>query len=233
MKSIGLLLLVSAVAFGQRVGVSSTTGFNTNAYARPNTFGSITGFGNVVFPGTGHAPVLNGNPGFFKGNGVRIPSPGAGGRRLNGGAPLVYVPYAVGVPMYYPEPAPPPAPVGMYPQQQVAPQVVINQNFVPETARPIVREYLPDSNGGIRVYEPSQRAQAESAPAAPDNPTYLIAFKDHTIYMALAYWVEDGTLHYVTNQNTHNQVSLDLVDRELSDRLNRERGVDFRLPPRR
>jgi hypothetical protein len=37
----------------------------------------------------------------------------------------------------------------------------------------------------------------------------------------------------VTNQNTHNQVSLDLVDRELSDRLNRERQVDFRLPPRK
>jgi hypothetical protein len=44
--------------------------------------------------------------------------------------------------------------------------------------------------------------------------------------------VEGETLHYVTNQNTHNQVSLDLVDRELSDRLNRERQVDFRLPPR-
>jgi hypothetical protein len=28
-------------------------------------------------------------------------------------------------------------------------------------------------------------------------------------------------------------VSLDLVDRELSNRLNRERSVDFRLPPPR
>jgi len=37
----------------------------------------------------------------------------------------------------------------------------------------------------------------------------------------------------VTNQNTHNQVSFDLVDRELSDRLNRERNVDFRLSPAR
>ena len=64
-----------------------------------------------------------------------------------------------------------------------------------------------------------------------ENPTYLIAFTDHTIYAAVAYWLEGNTLHYVTNQNTHNQVSLDLVDRELSNRLNRERSVDFRLPP--
>ncbi len=106
---------------------------------------------------------------------------------------------------------------------------MFNQNFISETARPVVREYVTDDNGAIRLYQP----QAEPAPRVEENQTYLIAFKDHTIYAALAYWVEDGTLHYVTNQNTHNQVSLDLVDRELSDRLNRERSVDFRLPPRR
>jgi len=122
-------------------------------------------------------------------------------------------------PMYYPQP-----------QQQAAPPVVINQYFVPETARPVVREYATDANGGIRVYGPDASAAVETAPVN-ENPTYLIAFKDHTIYAALAYWLEDNTLHYVTNQNTHNQVSLDLVDRELSGRLNRERNVDFRLSP--
>jgi len=137
------------------------------------------------------------------------------------------VPYGVGGSYYEPGEA---AAGGYYPQQQQqqAPQVVINQNFISETARPMVREYTSDPNGAIRLYQPEPAAQAPE-----ENPTYLIAFKDHTIYAALAYWVEDGTLHYVTNQNTHNQVSLDLVDRELSDRLNRERSVDFRLPPRR
>ena len=38
---------------------------------------------------------------------------------------------------------------------------------------------------------------------------------------------------YVTGQNSHNQVSLDLIDYELSNRLNRERNVDFKLPPAR
>jgi hypothetical protein len=164
---------------------------------------------------------------------------GIGRYRQRTGA-VVYVPYAVGG-YYggyyygdqsgYGEQGGPPA---NYPQQQyMGPQVVINQSFAPDVARPVIREYTPDSSGGIRVYGPDTQTAQAAAPAAEDSPTFLIAFKDHTIYAALAYWVEGETLHYVTNQNTHNQVSLDLVDRELSDRLNRERQVDFRLPPRK
>jgi hypothetical protein len=252
MRSIVLLLVVSAAAFGQRMGAGNNTGFNTNSYARPNTFGSITGFGNVVFPGTGHAPIANhplplttlgGGVGVKGGRiGVGGVGVGGGGRRFRGANnSVVFVPYGVGgfyggdpggfYPQqegFYPQD-------GYYPQQQGyaqpqgPPMVVINQNFVPETARPIVREYSSDPNGRIQVYPPTSSAPVESA--AVEIPTYLIAFKDHTIYAAVAYWVEGNTLHYVTNQNTHNQVSFDLVDRELSERLNRERNVDFRLSP--
>ena len=126
------------------------------------------------------------------------------------------------------------APGGYPPQQQyMGPQVVINQNFAPDVARPVVREYVPDANGGIRIDGPQSQVTPPETTVAEESPTFLIAFKDHTIYAAIAYWVEGDTLHYVTNQSTHNQVSLDLVDRELSDRLNRERQVDFRLPPRK
>ena len=230
MKSIGLFLLASVAVFGQRAG--NNTGFNTNSYARPNTFGSITGFGNVVFPGTGHAPIVNHPlPSTTFGGAARLGTtvPHSNGRRGHGGGgSVVYLPYAVGVPMYA-EPSGPPAPMYYPQQQQAAPPVIINQYFVPETARPIIREYATDPSGGVRVYGPDQSA-AEPSPVS-ENPTYLIAFTDHTIYAAVAYWLEGHTLHYVTNQNTHNQVSLDLVDRELSNRLNRERSVDFRLPP--
>ena len=69
MKSVALLLLLSLAAFGQRAGIRSAPsrgGVTTNSYARPNSFGSVSGFGNVVFPGTGHAPVNTSitNPGF-------------------------------------------------------------------------------------------------------------------------------------------------------------------------
>ena len=44
-------------------------------------------------------------------------------------------------------------------------------------------------------------------------------------------WVEGDTLHYFTDGSTHNQVSLSLVDRELTRRLNEESGLQVKLPP--
>jgi len=213
MRTIGLLLVASVVAFGQRAGGGA---------GRPNTFGSASGFGNVVFPGTGHAPAIGHTGGIRPGIGV-----GAG--RLHGGRTINYIPYGYGYPVYMGQPDAPPA--AYAPEQPAPPPVVINQYFSSETARPIVREYVTDSDGGVRPYD-APRASAAPAPT-DETPTYLIAFKDHTIYAALAYWVEGDTLHYITNQNTHNQVSLDLIDRDLSNRFNRERGVEFHLPSAR
>ena len=64
-----------------------------------------------------------------------------------------------------------------------------------------------------------------------EQPHYLIAMKDHTIYSAVAYWADGDTLHYFTSGNIHNQVSVSLIDRDLTERLNKEMGTDFRLPP--
>jgi len=75
-------------------------------------------------------------------------------------------------------------------------------------------------------------ASAQGAPG-PDHEVathYLIAFKDHSIYSAVAYWVDGDTLHYFTTGNTHNQVSLSLVDRDLTKRLNEESGLQVNLP---
>lgn len=215
MRSIALLLLVSAAAFGQYHSGGASP------FARSTTFGSsITS--SVVH--AGHGATLN----TYQGGGRIHNRPGAGA--------VIYVPYAVGgyYGGYYGDQGVQEPPAGYAPQQQyMGPQVVINQNFAPDVARPVVREYVPDANGGIRVYGPQSSAALPDTTVAEENPTFLIAFKDHTIYAAIAYWVEGDTLHYVTNQSTHNQVSLDLVDRDLSDRLNRERQVDFRLPPRK
>ena len=58
---------------------------------------------------------------------------------------------------------------------------------------------------------------------------YLIAYKDHSVYAVLAYWLEDKTLHYVTTHNVHNQASLDLIDLDLTKSLNQARDVPFTL----
>jgi len=101
------------------------------------------------------------------------------------------------------------------------PQVITNQNYVPERANPVMRDYTGESSG-VQVYDAPGR---EAASNANDDGTdyYLIAFKDHSIYSAFAYWVDGDTLHYVTPQRVHNQVSLALVDRDLTNKLNRGR----------
>ena len=71
----------------------------------------------------------------------------------------------------------------------------------------------------------------DSDAVKPEPTHYYIALKDHHVYLAVAYWVEGDTLHYFLPGNTHNQVSLSLLDRELMARLNRESGVVVTLPP--
>jgi hypothetical protein len=109
-----------------------------------------------------------------------------------------------------------------------SPQVIINQNFIPEHATPVMRDYTDDGSG-VQVYEAPGRQPVDNF-ADEYSSYYLIAFKDHSIYSAFAYWVEGDTLHYVTPQRVHNQASLSLVDRDLTDKLNRDRNMQVKLP---
>jgi hypothetical protein len=220
---------------------------------RQGQYWSLGGFGNVMYPGTGHAPqtgpgspLVNGfgrgvlaNPSFANHPQHRrtaiVPYP-----VYYGGLGYGYDPsqgYAPG----YGDQAPPMV------NANGAPSVVINQNFVPPQAYPQVRDYAPSDTtqdqqqSSMRLYQtPPSRpyADAPQNAAAPvrrtvndEQPTlYLIAFKDHSIVQSLGYWMEGSTLHYVSAEHSLNQVSSDLIDRDLSQRLNDERGVEFRLP---
>jgi hypothetical protein len=115
-----------------------------------------------------------------------------------------------------------------YAPPQQMPQVVINQNFIPERATPVMRDYTDDASG-VQVYEAPGRQPVDTS-GEEYSSYYLIAFKDHSIYSAFAYWVEGDTLHYVTPQRVHNQASLSLVDRELTATLNRDRNMQVKLP---
>ena len=96
-----------------------------------------------------------------------------------------------------------------------SPTVIINQNFRPDTANPVVRTY-----------------DATTTPAQEPQPTiYLIALKDHSIVAAIGYWVDSDTLNYLTVEGNQNRVSVALVDRDFSKKLNDDRHVDFHLPP--
>jgi hypothetical protein len=132
---------------------------------------------------------------------------------------------------YAPEEQAPPDPAS-----QAQPNVTVIYPPSQQRARPVMIQPGPDGeyNTNVRppatMYEPPRQPANAAEPEPADSNRYLLAFKDHTIYSAVAYWVDGDTLHYFTTGNTHNQVSMALIDRELTERLNRELGIDFKLP---
>ena len=221
MKALAVLLplAVATSVFGQAVhrNFGSVVFPGGTAGTSP---GITRSFGNVVFPGGAQTqPLYGGGAGqthMGKSNFRRNPPIGRG----TGIAPV----YIYAFPVY----------VGVNdtsntPQEQAAPE---------ERAVPVMIEagqdgqYLTTSpHQTSTVYQPEQRPEPLEEPAiAADPPHYLLAFKDHSVYSAVAYWVDGDTLHYFTAGNVHNQASMSLVDRPLTERLNRELGIDFTLP---
>ena len=234
-----LFLSLAAAAFGQIPGHSTPLG----------------GYSNVLLPGVAHPPqgpvaayyaakfgggrpVSASHP--QHGRTVIVPYPvfygGGSGYGDGGGYGYGSDPNAAYAPGYADQ-APPVINSGE------APSVVINQNFIPQPVNPQVREYNPndstDQQSGMRLYQNSSHPYADVAANTAtrpqidsgDQPTiYLIAFKDHSIVQALGYWMEGATLHYVSVEHSLNQASINLIDRDLSQRLNDERGLEFRLP---
>jgi hypothetical protein len=257
LTSVGLALLFAAAGLAQYRNSGSMQSAAPQPAARPQPVAiprsvmsprtSTPGFGSVVFPGGSTAPGRAVFPGagqfpvgtitdtsFASRLGATVSGLNDGRRFRHFREPLL-VPYAY--PVY----------LGSYadyngyqgygqdqpnitiinPPQQT-PQVIINQNFIPERATPVMHEYTEDSSG-VHVYEAPSRNPADNV-AEEATDYYLIAFKDHSIYSAFAYWVEGDTLHYVTPQRVHNQASVTLVDRELTEKLNRERNLQVKLP---
>ena len=198
------------------------------------TYGSPHGFGNVVFPGTGTAPRLAAPfsiPSSFPQRlGATVSGwPGYTGapaidplRRRTAVVPMIWPVYVGG---FYPYDPSASVTVISPPQQPSAP-VTINQYFLGESAREAVR--APVERETVQTYQAPARPPAE---APSESVMFLIALRDSSVYSAVAYWIEGDTLHYITPQGKHNQVSLELVDRTLSEKLNQGRRVEFRLPP--
>jgi hypothetical protein len=209
--------------------------------------GTGAGYTGIGPTGFGTASGRFGAPtGYGRGYGQGQPNRGSNGRQV------LAAPIYVGIPVYGgygygwgpdsssggPDAAAAPA--------SENPSITINQDFVPDHANPVVRDYpsVPEpSQGGMQSYTapgppPGEPALDQTPVSVPDvstpddeQPTiYLIAFRDHTIMPAFAYWTEGRTLKYVNMDHGINQATLDLVDRDLSYRLNQERNVDFKLP---
>lgn len=232
----GLLLLATFAVRAQRPDLPG--GYRT--------YGSPTGFGNILFPGMGNAPSLGRNPFSISDPGFAhrlsgvvsgltpytgVPArDSARGRRWNN-VPAVGFAYPVFVGGYVygtPEPAAPQNVIIINPPAPAPATIVSVPASPPAPANPTVRQNAGEDESGVHVFEAPGRAPAERPATEP--VMFLIALKDSSVYTAVAYWVEGDALHYVTSRGTHNQTSLDLVDRELSEKLNQGRKVELHLP---
>ena len=209
-----------------------------------STPGLTRGFGSVVFPGgTSAMPGIQRTTGsvlYPAGGGPQIGIPSIPymnptvpqgrpqqGRRPGGNAGYAY---AVYVPNYYDQ--------QYYAQPAYAPQAAqpITVIYPPAPAPVIINHYGSgemQQGPATRIFEMPGRKQQVEETTQNEPVHYMLAFQDHSVYAAIAYWVDGDTLHYFTAGNTHNQASLSLVDRDLTDRLNRDTGVVVKLPARK
>lgn len=71
----------------------------------------------------------------------------------------------------------------------------------------------------------------ETAGAAPnDNEEFVFVRRDGTVFFAVGYAWEKGTLRYVTSQGLRRTVTQDALDLDATREFNEQRGLSFRLP---
>ena len=218
-------------------GFSRSAGFSgrTGGFSRGGSFSRGGGFsrgGN--FGGLRYGNGYRGSYGYHGGYGYRGYRNGHGYHRF--GYPYAYWgygwPYAWGLdywdPFFWGDSYAPdysysyaPTYSQPYDDYGAPPQVVIVSNQAPAPEPP------PAPNMTF-IGPPAPTMADQSRSSEP--LLFLIAFNDHNIKPALAYWTEDGNLKYVTMDHQIKTVPLKTVDRDMSLRLNQERRVTFTLP---
>jgi hypothetical protein len=71
-------------------------------------------------------------------------------------------------------------------------------------------------------------SRSEASSTAPDF--YMIAFNDGSIEAAIAYSVDGDILRWTNRNHSERRAPIAAVDLRFSEQLNRDRGVEFRLP---
>ena len=210
--------------------LAATALYGQNRSGFVNPIPATRSFGSVVRPGSGSAlPGVQRTTGSVLYPGGASPQIAIPGGRLqpahrNGGAKSAGYGWPVAVPVYvggygygygygYDAPAP------EAPAQPSQPNVIVVYPPAPSYA------YAPPQSNIVEV----PPAQLEPREERAEPAHYLLAFKDRSIYSAVAYWVDGDTIHYFTAGNTHNQASVSLIDRDLTRRLN-EGGLEVKLP---
>jgi hypothetical protein len=108
----------------------------------------------------------------------------------------------------------------------------VEENSTAETAQPeILDSENRDRGRRYRVSEPETARSVEPARAEPaDNEEFVFVRRDGTVFFAVAYSWEKGTLRYITSQGLRHTVAQDALDLDATKQFNEQRGLNFRLP---
>jgi hypothetical protein len=110
--------------------------------------------------------------------------------------------------------------------------------IVEEAAAPEAPE---DGNAETEVAERLRRTRVmQAAPAPPpieeasavprQTEEFVFVRRDGTVFFAVAYAWENGTLRYVTSEGLRRSVARETLDLNATQQFNEQRGLNFRSP---
>ncbi|MCS6952295.1 MAG: hypothetical protein RMK57_05310 [Bryobacterales bacterium] len=177
------------------------------------TFGSSHGFGNVLFPGVGHAPPLAPFTGFASFQPFAPIFPLWWG-------PVVYpIPYPVGAFGYAPSPPVVVIVQGTPSEGEVRAPIVINQQF----------RRTPEPEPEPKRQEPQPKPETGNPDGVAPGYRYL-AFRTSAVKRVTMLDFDGATVRYRTLDGREEKASLTEVDRDLTIQLNEEIGAPVGWP---
>jgi len=108
----------------------------------------------------------------------------------------------------------------------------VDESATAESGQPeIIESENRDKGRRYRVTEAETAPPVEPARAEPaDNDEFVFVRRDGTVFFAVAYSWEKGTLRYINSQGLRHTVTQDALDLDATRQFNEQRGLNFRLP---
>ena len=100
-----------------------------------------------------------------------------------------------------------------------------------EAAEAESRERSRRYRASLEAAAPAPTPAVDTTKAAPpENDEFVFVRRDGTVFFAVAYSWENGTLRYVTSEGLRRTVKQDALDMGATQQFNEQRGLNFRLP---
>jgi hypothetical protein len=110
--------------------------------------------------------------------------------------------------------------------------VIVEEAAVPEAQQEAGAEAeVVEAPRRARVIPPASAPEVEAPSAVTRQPEeFVFVRRDGTVFFAVAYAWENGTLRYITSEGLRRSLARDALDLNATQQFNEQRGLNFRLP---